>query len=209
MLSAPHLILVFLVALLVFGPEKLPELARNLSKWMAEFRRYSGDFQETIQREMRQLEQDAIQHNRSKSPPQLAPASSSGPSEAGSLHEEENLHAATSDGVSPEEISYMEEDETAYPAEANEFASGDASGGEYEDYGYNEPYSDTELAGGYDAEWQQESSEAGSPEPLENAATAQEQPAAHSPDAVKSSAEEKPPATTGAEHPFNDHPSAA
>ena len=39
MLSVPHLIIVFVVALVVFGPEKLPELARNAGKFMAEFRR--------------------------------------------------------------------------------------------------------------------------------------------------------------------------
>ena len=32
MFSVPHLIIIFAVALMVFGPEKLPELARNLGK---------------------------------------------------------------------------------------------------------------------------------------------------------------------------------
>ena len=209
MLSAPHLILVFLVALLVFGPEKLPELARNMSKWMAEFRRYSGDFQETIQRELRQLEQDAIEHNRSQSPPHLAPASSSGPSEAVSQHEDGSPDAPVSDGISPEGTSYMQEDETAYATEPNEFGSGDASGGEYEAYGYDEPYSEAAMAAGYDAGWQSESSETGPAEPSEVAATTEVSPDANPPNAVKSSTEEKSPATAGAEHPFNDHPSAA
>ncbi|MDE3110536.1 MAG: twin-arginine translocase TatA/TatE family subunit, partial [Acidobacteriota bacterium] len=35
----PHLIIIFVVALIIFGPDKLPELARNLGKLMAEFRR--------------------------------------------------------------------------------------------------------------------------------------------------------------------------
>ena len=39
MLSIPHLIVIFIVALVIFGPEKIPELARNLGKVMAEFRR--------------------------------------------------------------------------------------------------------------------------------------------------------------------------
>jgi len=34
-----ELIIIFVVALLVFGPDKLPELARNMGKWMAEIRR--------------------------------------------------------------------------------------------------------------------------------------------------------------------------
>lgn len=34
-----ELVIIFVVALLVFGPKKLPELARTLGKWMAEIKR--------------------------------------------------------------------------------------------------------------------------------------------------------------------------
>ena len=44
MLSIPHMIVVFLVVLVVFGPQKLPELARSFGKLMAEFRKASNDF---------------------------------------------------------------------------------------------------------------------------------------------------------------------
>ena len=44
MLSIPHMIVVFLVVLVVFGPQKLPELARGLGKLIAEFRKASMDF---------------------------------------------------------------------------------------------------------------------------------------------------------------------
>jgi TatA/E family protein of Tat protein translocase len=59
MLSVPHLIIVFVVALVVFGPEKLPELARNAGKFMAEFRRMSGEFKSTFDGHMRDLEREA------------------------------------------------------------------------------------------------------------------------------------------------------
>jgi TatA/E family protein of Tat protein translocase len=39
---------IFIVALLVFGPNKLPELARNLGKSLAEFRRASNDLRRSI-----------------------------------------------------------------------------------------------------------------------------------------------------------------
>ena len=39
----PELILILVVALLIFGPTKLPELARSLGKGLAEFRRASSD----------------------------------------------------------------------------------------------------------------------------------------------------------------------
>jgi TatA/E family protein of Tat protein translocase len=58
MLSISHLIIIFLVALIVFGPEKLPELARALSKAMFEFNRATGSLKQTLQDEMRQLERE-------------------------------------------------------------------------------------------------------------------------------------------------------
>jgi TatA/E family protein of Tat protein translocase len=39
---------IFVVALLVFGPHKLPELARNLGKSLSEFRRASNDLRRSI-----------------------------------------------------------------------------------------------------------------------------------------------------------------
>jgi sec-independent protein translocase protein TatB len=41
---------------MVFGPEKLPELARMLGKAMAEFRRVTGDVRRVVEDEMRDLE---------------------------------------------------------------------------------------------------------------------------------------------------------
>jgi TatA/E family protein of Tat protein translocase len=59
MLSVPHLIVIFIVALIVFGPEKIPELARNLGKIMAEFRRVTGDLRSTFEGHLRDLEREA------------------------------------------------------------------------------------------------------------------------------------------------------
>jgi len=61
MLSVPHLIIIFVVALVVFGPEKLPELARNLGKVMAEFRRATGDLRSTFEDHLRDLERETEQ----------------------------------------------------------------------------------------------------------------------------------------------------
>ena len=47
-LGFQEIALVFVVALLVFGPNKLPELARGLGKSLAEFRRASNDLRRTI-----------------------------------------------------------------------------------------------------------------------------------------------------------------
>ena len=59
MLSVPHMIVVFLVVLVVFGPQKLPELARGFGKLMAEFRKASNDFKSAFEEEMRDLERQA------------------------------------------------------------------------------------------------------------------------------------------------------
>lgn len=64
MLSLPHLVIVFVVALVVFGPEKLPELARNVGKFMAEFRRMTGEFKSTFDSHMRELEREADERKR-------------------------------------------------------------------------------------------------------------------------------------------------
>jgi TatA/E family protein of Tat protein translocase len=59
MFSIAHLVIIFVVALIVFGPEKLPDLARNLGKVMGEFRRATGDLRSTFEGHMRDLEREA------------------------------------------------------------------------------------------------------------------------------------------------------
>lgn len=51
-IGTSELLLIGLVALIVFGPRKLPELARMLGKAMNEFRRTTDDFKETWAREV-------------------------------------------------------------------------------------------------------------------------------------------------------------
>src|ERR1700675_2409082 len=78
MLSIPHLIIIFIVALVVFGPEKLPELARNLGKVMAEFRRATGEFRSTFEDHLRDLERESEQRRIGGTTP--APGASAAPS---------------------------------------------------------------------------------------------------------------------------------
>jgi sec-independent protein translocase protein TatB len=56
MFSFGHLAILFLIALMVFGPEKLPELARKLGKAMAEFRRITGDVKRVVEDEMNEID---------------------------------------------------------------------------------------------------------------------------------------------------------
>src|ERR1700728_354772 len=51
-------IFIFLLALVLFGPKKLPEIGRTLGKLLAEFRRASNEFKFQIQEELRNMEDD-------------------------------------------------------------------------------------------------------------------------------------------------------
>jgi len=51
-LGGPELFLIFVVALIVFGPRKLPEIGKSLGKMMAEFRKASNEFRSTIESEV-------------------------------------------------------------------------------------------------------------------------------------------------------------
>ncbi len=54
-----EMVVIFLVALLLFGPKKLPELGKTLAKAVSEFRRAQSDLKATFEREMRSLEQES------------------------------------------------------------------------------------------------------------------------------------------------------
>jgi sec-independent protein translocase protein TatB len=83
MLSVPHMIVIFVVVLVVFGPKKLPELARGLGKLMAEFRKASTDFRSAFEQEMRDLERQAMLAERKKQAEAAAKAASESPATEG------------------------------------------------------------------------------------------------------------------------------
>jgi sec-independent protein translocase protein TatA len=49
----PELIIIFTIALIVFGPRKLPELGKSLGKSIAEFKRASNELRNTLDEEIR------------------------------------------------------------------------------------------------------------------------------------------------------------
>jgi Tat protein translocase TatB subunit len=51
-LGGPELFLILVVALIVFGPRKLPEIGKSIGRMMAEFRKASNDFRRTIEDEV-------------------------------------------------------------------------------------------------------------------------------------------------------------
>jgi TatA/E family protein of Tat protein translocase len=51
-LGIPEMILIFIVALIVFGPKRLPEIGRTIGKALGEFKKATDDFKSTIEREV-------------------------------------------------------------------------------------------------------------------------------------------------------------
>jgi len=52
-IGMPELIVIFVIALIIFGPRKLPELGKSLGKSLAEFKRASSDLRQTLEEEIR------------------------------------------------------------------------------------------------------------------------------------------------------------
>ena len=52
-LGLPEMILIFIVALIVFGPKRLPEIGRTIGKALGEFKKATDDFKATVEREVR------------------------------------------------------------------------------------------------------------------------------------------------------------
>lgn len=56
-IGMPELIVILVIALVVIGPQKLPELARSLGKGLAEFKRAADDFRQGVEDEAKQSEE--------------------------------------------------------------------------------------------------------------------------------------------------------
>ena len=56
-IGMPELMIIFVVALIIFGPRKLPELGRSLGKSLGEFKRASNELRSTLEDEIRLEEQ--------------------------------------------------------------------------------------------------------------------------------------------------------
>ena len=88
-LGLPELMLIFAVALIVFGPRKLPEIGRTLGKALGEFKKATDDLKSTIEREVRLEDIKTITANPltaldtvSRSEPATAPPSPEAPAAA-------------------------------------------------------------------------------------------------------------------------------
>jgi sec-independent protein translocase protein TatB len=69
----PEMIFIFLLALVVVGPKKLPELGRQLGKFMAEFKRASNEFKNQLETEMMNIELEEQAKKQAENPKVLPP----------------------------------------------------------------------------------------------------------------------------------------
>jgi sec-independent protein translocase protein TatA len=74
-IGMPELIIIFVIALIIFGPRKLPELGRSLGKSLAEFKKASNELRNTLEEEIRIEEQKETV----KQPAAPAPVSATAP----------------------------------------------------------------------------------------------------------------------------------
>ena len=65
-IGMPELIIILTIALIIFGPRKLPELGRSLGKSLSEFKRASNELKNTLDEEIRVEEQRSA--DRQKAP---------------------------------------------------------------------------------------------------------------------------------------------
>jgi sec-independent protein translocase protein TatA len=82
--GVPELIIIFTIALIIFGPRKLPELGKSLGKSLAEFKRASNELKNTLDEEIRLEERRSEQ--RQQPPTVITPASDEQPPATGTDH---------------------------------------------------------------------------------------------------------------------------
>jgi Tat protein translocase TatB subunit len=77
-LGAQEMMLILVLALIVFGPRKLPDIGKSVGKMLAEFRRASNDFKRTVEQEV-EAEKTAVRRPAPRLEPPAAATTPVGP----------------------------------------------------------------------------------------------------------------------------------
>ncbi len=86
-IGGPELIVIFVVALLIFGPRKLPELGRAVGRGLAEFRKAAADLKETLDTEVTRAETPAARREALPAAPAPETKETAGAADAGTPDE--------------------------------------------------------------------------------------------------------------------------
>lgn len=89
--GVPELIIIFTIALIIFGPRKLPELGKSLGRSLAEFKRASNELKSTLDDEIRTEERRSAER---QEPPRV-PA----PDEPVQVDETDTLNTGTDHSI--------------------------------------------------------------------------------------------------------------
>src|SRR5512139_854200 len=105
-IGMPELIIIFVIALLVFGPKELPKIGKTIGKAMGEFRRASDELKEGIQREIEMAERGQSETSTpSETSPETVPAQPPAPVAEGTPESQLELPMAKTSaesGAAPE-----------------------------------------------------------------------------------------------------------
>jgi TatA/E family protein of Tat protein translocase len=127
-LGMPEILMILVIALIVFGPRKLPELGKSLGQGLAHFRRASEDFkrqwEDEVETERRKIE--------SPDPPSYDSSYSSEPAPAAATEDPGNPDSSIAEGSAPAESQPQTEESAANVEGSTESASGDAPAREAE-----------------------------------------------------------------------------
>ena len=96
-IGMPELIIIFVIALIIFGPRKLPELGRSLGKSLAEFKKASTELRNTLEEEIR-IDEHRTSLDAAKattSAPLATPAPVATPAPPPTVHAQEPVAAGT------------------------------------------------------------------------------------------------------------------
>jgi sec-independent protein translocase protein TatA len=107
-LGVPELIFILVLALLIFGPKRLPEIGRTVGKGLAEFRKASTELKRTINTELALDEAPAPPPVRTWEPPALTAARSPQPATSAEALEPEPLEPLAPETTMPVEASVNE-----------------------------------------------------------------------------------------------------
>ncbi|HEY3972517.1 MAG TPA: twin-arginine translocase TatA/TatE family subunit [Candidatus Sulfotelmatobacter sp.] len=120
-MSIADTIFLFVLALVLFGPKKLPEIARTIGKYMNEFKRASNEFKAQIEQEISNLEVEKRQTILPPSPPVTGVTSRSAANQTLSSSTAENATLASANDVPATETSATStpsDDEPLFAADA-------------------------------------------------------------------------------------------
>jgi sec-independent protein translocase protein TatA len=81
-IGMPELVIIFVIALIIFGPRKLPELGRSLGRSLGEFKRASNELRNTLEEEI-QVEEQRRTTETSRTPTPAAPDDTTAPTSSG------------------------------------------------------------------------------------------------------------------------------